>query len=95
LLAISTRTSCHDRFKNLFPDPDVFAVFLEDHPRLKTAMHYTDVYFSSMGKKRWEQAQAENKLQYEAGETERRSSWERNEAQKCERVFKTGWLLSH
>jgi hypothetical protein len=51
---------CHDRFKNQMPDPEVFATFLDDHPRLKTAMHDTDLYFANQGKKRWAQRQSQN-----------------------------------
>jgi hypothetical protein len=68
---------CHDRFKDLFPDPVAFAAFLEGHPRLKTSMHDADMYFANVGKQRWEHRQS----QYEA---ERRSQWERNQAEKHE-----------
>jgi hypothetical protein len=51
---------CHDRFRNQMPDPEAFATFLDDHPRMKTAMHDTDLYFANQGKKRWEQRQSQN-----------------------------------
>lgn len=43
---------CHDRHKKLMPDPENFADFLEDHPRLKKAMEDADAYFASVAKMR-------------------------------------------
>jgi hypothetical protein len=77
---------CHDRFKKLFPDPDDFAVFLEDHPRLKIAMESADEYFSNAAKKRWERNQAERRAGWQVIEEERRARWEKNETEKHEHI---------
>jgi hypothetical protein len=73
---------CHDRHKKLIPDPENFAHFLEEHPRLKEAMEKADFYFASVAKKNWE----ERKAEWEAYEAERRAHWELNENEKRERI---------
>ncbi|EAT80701.2 hypothetical protein SNOG_11657 [Parastagonospora nodorum SN15] len=75
---------CHDRHKKLIPDPENFAHFLEEHPRLKEAMKKADVYFAGVAKKNWE----ERKSEWEAYEAERRARWDLNEKEKRERITK-------
>jgi hypothetical protein len=79
---------CHDRFKKLFPDPDDFAVFLEDHYRLKAAMESADDYFSNAAKKRWERNQAAGRAGWQVIEEERRTRWKQNETEKHGRIAK-------
>jgi hypothetical protein len=50
---------CHERYKNLLPDPEIFAAFLEKHPRLEKAMHEADTYFAAAARKRWEAKKVE------------------------------------
>lgn len=66
---------CHERYKQLIPDPDDFAAFLEDHPRLAKAMDSADAYFAGRLKK-----------QREANEAERQARWEKKQAEKYERI---------
>ena len=75
---------CHDRHKKLIPDPENFAHFLEEHPRLKEAMKKADVYFAGVAKNNWE----ERKSEWEAYEAERRARWDLNEKEKRERITK-------
>lgn len=66
------------------PDPDDFAAFLQDHPRLAEAMRSADAYFAGVAKKKWEAGQA----MWEAREDERRARQEKNEVEKRERIAK-------
>jgi hypothetical protein len=75
---------CHDRFKGLIPDPEVFEAFLAEHPRLKGAMRTTDTYFAGVAKKKWEEKQA----QWQAAEDERRIRWEQTQLEKRDRLAK-------
>jgi hypothetical protein len=73
---------CHDRYKQLMPDPEEFAAFLEHHPRLKTAMEAADAYFAGAAKKKLEAGRA----QVQAKEDERRARWKKNGGEKRERI---------
>jgi len=75
---------CHDRHKKLIPDPEYFADFLEDHPRLKKAMEDADSFFASVAKKNWE----ERKAVWEAHEAEQRARWEQKENETRVRIAK-------
>jgi hypothetical protein len=77
---------CHDRYKNLIPDPEVFAQFLEKHPRLEKAMQDADAYFAGVAKKTWLAKQAERQARQQAYEAEKRSRWEKYEAERQERI---------
>lgn len=73
---------CHERHKQLMPDPEDFAAFLENHLRLKAAMESADAYFAGEARKKWESRRAD----LVAEEEERRARWEQNQAEQEERI---------
>jgi hypothetical protein len=75
---------CHDRFKELIPDPEVFEAFLAEHPHLEEAMRTADEYFAGVAKKKWEGKQA----QWQAAEDARRMHWEQIQVERRARLVK-------